>query len=311
MARKRGTSWQADVYVGTKRIRSTFKTKGEAEEFERKAVSMADTSNVGTVFPEFAKEMWEGRKSWRDAKRITDEWVMRLGPETPVHRITDDTIERVVKDLKTIGNAGQTINNKLTRLSKLLKRCHRKRLIPSVPFIELNKQYKGRIRFLSPDEERSLFSFLGPDDRAFSQFLLYTGCRVGEALDLEWRDVTPDTVTFWITKGDKARSVPLTEPARQALAHFKGRAVKPFLTVTYSTFSKHWDKAKEAAGLGKDDQVVPHVLRHTCASRLVQRGVDIRRVKEWMGHASINTTMRYAHLAPKDLDVAARVLEQG
>lgn len=311
MARKRGSAWQADVYIGTKRIRQTFKSKQDAVEFERNATSMADTSNVGTIFPTFANDLWKGTKSWRDGERIANEWVTRLGPETPLFKITDQLIENVVKDLEREGNASQTINNKLTRLSKLLKRCHRKRLIPSVPFIELKRQYSGRIRFLTRDEEQALFSHLSDEERHFASFLLYTGCRVGEALDLEWRDVTDSTVTFWITKGDKARSVPLTQPAREALAHFKGRAVKPFLTLSYSTFLKHWDKAKERAGLADDPQVVPHVLRHTCASRLVQRGVDIRRVKEWMGHANIATTMRYAHLAPRDLDVAARLLEQG
>ena len=44
-----------------------------------------------------------------------------------------------------------------------------------------------------------------------------------------------------------------------------------------------------------------HLCRHTCASRLVQRGVPLLLVKDWLGHEDIQTTMIYAHLAPKAL----------
>jgi hypothetical protein len=50
--------------------------------------------------------------------------------------------------------------------------------------------------------------------------------------------------------------------------------------------------AKGEVGLGGDDQVVPHILRHTCASRLVQGGIDIRRVQMWLGHQTLQMTMR-------------------
>ena len=61
--------------------------------------------------------------------------------------------------------------------------------------------------------------------------------------------------------------------------------------------------------LDRDTQFIPHALRHTCASRLVQRGVSLLVVKEWMGHKSIVTTQRYSHLAAQNLFDAARVLE--
>ena len=57
-----------------------------------------------------------------------------------------------------------------------------------------------------------------------------------------------------------------------------------------------WGKVrKEIEGM---EDVNIHILRHTCASRLVQRGVGIYEVMQWLGHANINTTLRYAHLAP-------------
>ncbi|EJM98873.1 site-specific recombinase XerD [Phyllobacterium sp. YR531] len=61
----------------------------------------------------------------------------------------------------------------------------------------------------------------------------------------------------------------------------------------------------------KTIQVVPHILRHTCASRLVRGGIDIRRVQIWLGHQTLSMTMRYAHLATNDLDSCVAVLERG
>jgi site-specific recombinase XerD len=75
-------------------------------------------------------------------------------------------------------------------------------------------------------------------------------------------------------------------------------------------FRAIWNEAKLEVGLGYDDQVVPHVLRHTCASRLVQGGIDIRRVQMWLGHQTLQMTMRYAHLATADLDRCVAVLER-
>ena len=63
-------------------------------------------------------------------------------------------------------------------------------------------------------------------------------------------------------------------------------------------------------GLGDDKDVVPHILRHTCASRLVQGGIDIRRVQMWLGHQTLSMTMRYAHLASHDLEMCIPVLER-
>jgi integrase len=90
----------------------------------------------------------------------------------------------------------------------------------------------------------------------------------------------------------------------------EGRRPKgPFTKLSQAQFRSIWNDAKAEVGLGADDQVVPHILRHTCASRLVQGGIDIRRVQMWLGHQTLTMTMRYAHLATNDLDGCVVVLE--
>jgi integrase len=79
--------------------------------------------------------------------------------------------------------------------------------------------------------------------------------------------------------------------------------------LTQPQFRAVWNSAKDEVGLGSDPQVVPHILRHTCASRLVQGGIDMRRIQMWLGHQTLQMTMRYAHLATNDLDSCVVVLE--
>jgi site-specific recombinase XerD len=72
-----------------------------------------------------------------------------------------------------------------------------------------------------------------------------------------------------------------------------------------------WERMREHLGLQDDVEFIPYALRHTCASRLVQRGVSLLVVKEWLGHTNVTTTQRYAHLSPRNLMEAVRVLNGG
>ena len=78
----------------------------------------------------------------------------------------------------------------------------------------------------------------------------------------------------------------------------------PFTTYWYRD---HWDRLRHILKL---DDAPWHTLRHTTASRLVQKGVQLVVVKEIMGHKSIQITMRYAHLQPANLVYAKSVLEK-
>jgi len=154
--------------------------------------------------------------------------------------------------------------------------------------------------------------------------LLRTGMRVGEALALKWRDVDLAAgllrirATRWngqegTPKGGQARSVPLARDAIAALKahrHLRGEYVfchKDGRPLSHRDVADAVPGACEAAQLGR--RLTAHDLRHTCASHLVMRGVNLVEVKEFLGHADISTTMRYAHLSPGRLQQAARVLE--
>ena len=67
---------------------------------------------------------------------------------------------------------------------------------------------------------------------------------------------------------------------------------------------------KSAMDLGDDKFFVPHICRHTFASRLVQRGVGITVVQQLCGHKTLEITLRYAHLAPSNVEDAIQKLEE-
>ena len=79
--------------------------------------------------------------------------------------------------------------------------------------------------------------------------------------------------------------------------------------ITIDECERAWQWVRGQMNMKADEEFVLHALRHTCASRLVNAGVDLYVVKEWLGHSSIQITERYAHLNPRKLSDAVEVLE--
>lgn len=224
----------------------------------------------------------------------------------------DELIDRLVDHFRGIGNRNSTINRKLSALYRLLRKAERSGQITRLPSYVRLRERNSRVRFLTAEEESMMFAAIGksnPHHELLCRFLVDTGARVGEALALKWNDIHNNTVTFWITKSGKSRSVPLTLRAAEALdlaRAFGGSG--PFSTISYQNFKYNWNRARKENGFADDPHMVPHILRHTCASRLVQAGIDLRRVQTFLGHQTIQMTLRYAHLATNDLDQCAIAL---
>ena len=226
---------------------------------------------------------------------------------------TDAMMDTLVAGLRQRGNSNATINRKMAALSKLLRKAYRMGDIRGLPEFKRLKEKAGRIRFLEPDEEARLFSAISEKSDLYGRFCIFlidTGARLGEGTGLRWQDIQGERVTFWLTKSGKSRSVPLTERASAAIRACGEKRRGPFASIVQAKFRAAWNEAKQEVGLGTEPDVVPHILRHTCASRLVQGGIDIRRVQTWLGHQTLQMTMRYAHLASGDLDICVPILER-
>lgn len=143
------------------------------------------------------------------------------------------------------------------------------------------------------------------------QVLVDTGMRLGEALGLRWAQVHDGWIHLRDCKNGLPRSIPLTHRAENVLDRLRGvRPVGPFFSLSRHQVRHAWDKARWELGYAEDKEFVPHCLRHTFCSRLVQAGVPLAEVKQLAGHANVTMTMRYAHLAPQNLIDAIEKLEE-
>ena len=275
-----------------------------------RAPSLVKTVSLRELHSRYSGILWEEGSHKQNVSAFIAEIDQILGE--PFSTITQEAVDDVVGVLRGRGNSNATINRKMAALSKLLRKAQKMGDLHSLPEFRRQKERAGRIRFLAQDEEERLFEAIrsrSEDYHRLSIFLVDTGARLGEAIGLRWNDVSDGRASFWITKSGRSRSVPLTRRALDAVAGGTAR-LGPFAGIRQHRYRIVWNEAKAEVGLGKDDDVVPHVLRHTCASRLVRGGVDIRRVQMWLGHQTLQMTMRYAHLATSDLDICLRVLEQ-
>tara|TARA_Y100000310_G_scaffold282020_1_gene302953 strand:- start:56 stop:847 length:792 start_codon:yes stop_codon:yes gene_type:complete len=144
-----------------------------------------------------------------------------------------------------------------------------------------------------------------------------TGLRIGEITSLRRENLKgfgQRAVLSFRGKGDKARVVPLSAGAMDTLREYlngspdsdwmfataRGGPITPHAVRKYTRAMA--DRYPELSGLS------PHILRHTFATTLLSRGVDLRRVQELLGHSSITTTQRYLHPSVQDLASAVDLL---
>ena len=110
-------------------------------------------------------------------------------------------------------------------------------------------------------------------------------------------------------KTDHPRSLPMTKRVRSILFARTVTRMKPF-PFEGRWLDYVWTRIRNTMGFANDPQFVPYACRHTCATRLLQRGFSLPELQKWLGHKSLTMTMRYAHLSPTALLKGAELLEQ-
>lgn len=159
----------------------------------------------------------------------------------------------------------------------------------------------------------------GVRDRAILETFYGTGIRLSELINLQWRDINFHDGTIKVTgKGSKQRIVPLGRKASDALhqyASIRQKVVDPpyhdetdglnvFITKRGKPLSPKGVNVLMNRYIGKVSEIKkksPHVLRHSFATHLLDRGADLRAVKELLGHESLSTTQIYTHVSVERL----------
>jgi integrase len=184
---------------------------------------------------------------------------------------------------------------------------------------------EGRVRWISQQEADALIEAASRARRApfladLITVALYTGCRRGELLGLEWSRVDLKAKMLHLegrhTKSGKRRTVPLCEQAcRALLSRARYRAehcpATPWVFCYrdgHAAYDIRGAYNKACADAGIEDFTF-HDLRHTCAAWLVSRGVPLTEIRDLLGHSTVMMTERYAHLAPERLRNAVNMFD--
>lgn len=195
----------------------------------------------------------------------------------------------VIKEMRT-KYAPATISRSLACAKKGLEIAWRQRLIPENYGLRIKSLAFNNNRevFLSVDEVRSIAQHCAIQAQAAIWFALLTGARRGEIFLIRAEHIGADTIMLPAshTKTNRARVIPIIPALRPWLEHFP-------LTLTVEGMKSAWRHARVIAGM---PHVNFHDLRHSCVSILVAFGVDLYTISKVLGHSSLQSTQRYAHL---------------
>jgi integrase len=183
--------------------------------------------------------------------------------------------------------------------------------------VSMEQENNTRDRWLTVDEETRLLHAASPWLRDLILFAIHSGMRQGEILGLTWVgvDLFRRTVTVFKSKNGERRTIPLNQTALDLLKQTYATrhretdlvfASQAHTRLNASNISRSLNLALEKA---KMTDFHFHDLRHTCATRMVQAGVDLYKVQRLLGHKSPIMTQRYAHHYPESLRDGVEALD--
>lgn len=220
------------------------------------------------------------------------------------------------------GVSDRSVARKLSALRHFYKYLLLDRMIQHDPTLDIEspRQWKvlpkslaggeidSMIHSATADDHSELSRALGQRDSAMLETLYAAGLRVSEIVNVKLEDLKLELGHILVRgKGDKERLVPIGRAAQDAIRVYmaEGRQklaagkVSPFLFVRRGggklTRNRVWQMVSAASRSGR--HASPHMLRHSCATHMVENGADLRTVQTILGHADVSTTQVYTHVA--------------
>jgi integrase len=179
----------------------------------------------------------------------------------------------------------------------------------ALPVRKPNAEYRSREHLTEREVERLIEAAKdnrwGHRDSTMVLLAFRHGLRASELVDLRWEQVDLENATLHVrrVKQGTPATHPLTGRELRALRRLQREASGPFVFVNergtpFATrgFQAMVDRAAKAADF--DMKIHPHMLRHACGYKLANEGVDTRTIQAYLGHKSIQHTVRYTELAP-------------
>lgn len=307
-------SWLVDVRPqGRKgpRVRKKFSTKSEAQQYERWIIATQNNKEW----------LAQTRSDPRTLSDLIALWWTHHGQGLTSGQIIRDELDRICEELGNpkadtlnkkqfseyrarrmeAGIKPATINREQAMLSGVYTNLIKAGVYTKSNPLSLLTRIKNpqkEMAFLSHQQIGQLQASLSGDHLKLARFCLSTGARWNEAASLRPSAVIKYKVTFNKTKNGTNRTVPISKELYEEIMS-GDQQKKVFPEVNYRFFRS---LVKSLFELPSNQAT--HVLRHTFASHFIMNGGNILTLQKILGHASINQTMIYAHLAPDYLNDA-------
>lgn len=305
---KRGDIYYIDTYISGRRIRKSAgkkTTRAQAQAIERKLHDDALKARTGQK-PD--RSLSESLVRWLDHElpHLKNPKKFESHARALIPFVRGKTLHQApdaAEDYKRIKSkenlAPATINRRLAILRRICNLAYKSWDWIDQPIgekITLLPERNERHVYLTPKQVKKL-SRACDNKNAKKMIMLaaYTGLRRGELFRLTRENLMDGCIVLDAqTKNGRPRVIPIPKEARKI-------ARKLPLELSDAQLRRQWDKAREKTGL---NHIRFHDLRHTYASWLVQSNVPMRAVQELLGHTTITTTQRYAHLSTEHLKAA-------
>ncbi len=301
------------VKVLSSEIADAYRRKHQFK-LERKDISFNEMADLFLT-----KYSMKKKKSWK-----TSDWVYirTLKPFFGSYKLSEITplmIEDYSSQRLDTGIKNCSVNRELSCLRKIFNvgidwNFASENPVSKVKFFSEAESLRERV--LTLDEERRLFMTNSPRLASILTVALSTGMRKGEILGLQWKNVSLEKGEIRVveSKSGRDRILPVNSilfEVLQVLKRQNGNNVfvfeNPDTKKPYVDIKRSFSTACKQARI---EDLRFHDLRHTFASRLVKRGVDLMIVKELLGHASVTTTQRYTHSRAEEKLRAVEALSQ-
>ncbi len=304
-----------------RQLAESIEAKWRTQLIEQHQLGIRSPVEIDKAFQLFSKS-----KTHIASHAYTNRWCCRAvefwGHLEFLHSIQTREIEQFRIHLQSQGYASQTIKHAMNQVQGTIKYC--KKLGYQVADVEMPtiKLPKGRLRYLTYEEEQKLLAEVDPrrevkgmasyDDRrpalqqqmqdVYDLIILFldTGARHSEITTLTWERIDLDkrSINLWRPKVRNESILYMTDRAHEVLSRRHANSSSPFVFTSKNGTARRslthvFQRAFKRAGL---EGCTAHTLRHTHATRLIQNGMNLYEVKEILGHADIQTTMRYAHI---------------
>ena len=245
--------------------------------------------------------------------RLDLEEFLRFIDKTLIERVDYLVLRKYLGQLRTKKLKPRTLSRKLSSLRSFYRFLHKEKFVKNNPALLLLSPKLDKIlpKFLSEEEMEKFIESpsdkkdLGLRDRAILELLYSSGVRVSElvALNVEHVDLISQIAKV-AGKGKKERLVPVGSKAIKAIKGYLDNRIKQtsalFLNKNGTRLSDRAIRTivnKYIKQASINTEISPHVLRHSFATHLLNRGADLRSVQELLGHVNLSTTQIYTHVS--------------